>query len=95
MNTSSYVPFPGSEWFKSEPSSPIINLMATRLVEEGCSEFGPTGPPSAHPLSGNLWTTHHRDSYAMWQRKLGYQGADADGWPGPTSWGKLRVPYAE
>ncbi|GAA2621947.1 peptidoglycan-binding protein [Streptomyces tubercidicus] len=95
MNTSGYVPFPGSEWFKSEPNSPIIKMMAMRLVAEGCTEFGPAGPPSAHPLSGRHWTTYHRDSYAMWQRMLGYQGADADGWPGATSWGKLRVPYSE
>lgn len=95
MNTSGFVPFPGSEWFRSEPNSPIIKMMAMRLVAEGCTEFGPDRPPSAHPLSGRHWTPYHRDSYAMWQRKLGYQGADADGWPGETSWGKLRVPYSE
>ncbi|MEU6470688.1 peptidoglycan-binding protein [Streptomyces massasporeus] len=90
-----YVPFPGAEWFKSEPSSPIISMMAMRLAEEGCTEFGPSGPPSAHPLSGRRWTRYHRDSYGKWQRKLGYEGADADGWPGAKSWAKLRVPYSE
>ncbi|MFD5861816.1 peptidoglycan-binding protein [Streptomyces chartreusis] len=85
---SGYIPFPGSEWFKSQPNSPIITMMAIRLVEEGCSAYGQGGPPSQ-------WTTQHRDSYAMWQRKLGYGGADADGWPGSKSWAKLRVPYPD
>lgn len=83
---SGYVPFPGAAWFKSRPNSPIISMMGARLIEERCSAYGPGGPPSQ-------WTTQHRDSYAMWQRKLGYKGADADGWPGEKSWNKLRVPY--
>jgi LysM repeat protein len=83
---SNYIPFPGAEWFKSQPNSPIISEMAFRLMEEGCSAFGPAGPSSR-------WTGQHRQSYAKWQRKLGYQGADADGWPGEKSWTKLRVPY--
>ena len=83
---SRYVPFPGTAWFKTQPNSPIITAMGVRLIEEGCSAYGPGGPPSQ-------WTPQHRESYAMWQRKLGYHGADADGWPGETSWTKLRVPY--
>jgi hypothetical protein len=31
-------------------------------------------------------------AYAWWQRKLGYSGSDADGYPGKTSWDKLKVP---
>ncbi|KAA8641733.1 uncharacterized protein ATNIH1004_010672 [Aspergillus tanneri] len=31
-------------------------------------------------------------SYKCWQEKLGYNGADADGWPGKKSWNLLRVP---
>lgn len=83
---SGYVPFPGTAWFKTQPNSPIISSMGVRLIEEGCSAYGPGGPPSQ-------WTDQHRQSYAMWQRKLGYSGADADGWPGETSWTRLRVPY--
>ncbi|WP_282692704.1 peptidoglycan-binding protein [Streptomyces sp. CC208A] len=85
QDQSGYVPFPGAEWFKTEPNSPIISLMGARLIEERCSAYGQGGPPSQ-------WNTQHRDSYAMWQRKLGYGGADADGWPGAKSWTKLRVP---
>lgn len=31
-------------------------------------------------------------SYAKWQQKLGYGGADADGWPGKSTWDQLRAP---
>jgi LysM repeat protein len=83
---SPYVPFPGAAWFKTQPHSPVISMMGARLIEEGCSAYGPGGPPAQ-------WNAQHRESYAMWQYKLGYRGEDADGWPGPTSWNKLRVPY--
>ncbi|MFC8920415.1 peptidoglycan-binding protein [Streptomyces sp. NPDC047821] len=81
-----FVPFPGAAWFKTQPNSPIIAMMGARLIEERCSAYGPGGPSAQ-------WNQQHRDSYAMWQRKLGFRGADADGWPGETSWTKLRVPY--
>ncbi|TVL90375.1 peptidoglycan-binding protein [Streptomyces sp. SAJ15] len=81
-----FIPFPGGDWFKGLPNSPIIGMMATRLMEEGCSAYGPYGGQTQ-------WNEEHRKSYSLWQRKLGYTGADADGWPGRTSWDKLRVPY--
>ncbi|GAA2915956.1 hypothetical protein GCM10020221_09690 [Streptomyces thioluteus] len=33
-----------------------------------------------------------RNSYRLWQRKLGFTGSDADGLPGRTSWDALKVP---
>ncbi|MFF3336539.1 peptidoglycan-binding protein [Streptomyces sp. NPDC002888] len=83
---SNYIPFPGAAWFKTLPESPIIHEMGIRLMQEGCSAYGHTGP-------SYQWNAQHRDSYAKWQRKLHYKGADADGWPGQTSWAKLKVPY--
>ncbi|TJZ49455.1 hypothetical protein FCH28_24375 [Streptomyces piniterrae] len=80
-----FQPFPGAKWFHEEPSSPIITAMGERLVAEGCSEYA-KGP-------GPQWSEADRASYAKWQRKLGYAGAKADGWPGETSWEQLRVPY--
>ncbi|MFJ7069211.1 peptidoglycan-binding protein [Streptomyces sp. NPDC101115] len=79
-----YEPFPGTEWFKRHPRSPIVEAMGRRLVAEGCGRYR-VGP-------GPQWTDADRQSYAAWQRKLGYRGSDADGWPGPTSWARLRVP---
>ncbi|MER7167981.1 peptidoglycan-binding protein [Micromonospora sp. NPDC000207] len=79
-----YVPFPGTEWFEGRPNSRIITAMGVRLVQEGCNPYR-VGP-------GSQWSDVDRDAYAMWQRKLGFTGADADGWPGRTSWDRLRVP---
>jgi hypothetical protein len=80
-----YQPFPGAAWFHTQPDSAVVTAMGRRLVAEGCSAYR-QGP-------GPQWTEADRDSYAKWQRKLGYSGADADGWPGATSWAALKVPY--
>ncbi|WP_367621011.1 GH25 family lysozyme [Streptomyces olivoreticuli] len=77
-------PFPGADWFRDEPDSPIVTAMGRRLVAEGCSAY--TEGPSSQ------WTDADKLSYQRWQRKLGYSGTDADGWPGPASWDALRVP---
>ncbi|WP_420492967.1 peptidoglycan-binding protein [Kitasatospora camelliae] len=58
--------------------------MGRRLVEEGCGKYQ-SGP-------GPQWSETDRASYQAWQEKLGYSGADADGWPGEGSWNRLRVP---
>ncbi|MGX1133196.1 hypothetical protein RKD49_005386 [Streptomyces glaucescens] len=77
-------PFPGADWFKRSPRSAIVTAMGKRLVAEGYRGYA-EGP-------GPQWTEADRKAYAWWQRKLGYSGADADGWPGRSSWDKLRVP---
>lgn len=79
-----YVPFPGAAWFKTAPKSPVVHAMGRRLVEENCSAY--------REAPGPQWTQADRDSFAKWQRKLGYRGTDADGIPGPASWKALRVP---
>ncbi|MFJ4711246.1 peptidoglycan-binding protein [Streptomyces sp. NPDC088785] len=79
-------PFPGAAWFTKGPTSPVVTAMGRRLVAVGCSAYA-TGP-------GPRWTDADRASYARWQRRLGYTGAAADGWPGPTSWAALKVPYS-
>jgi hypothetical protein len=80
-----YQPFPGAAWFKNRPRSPIVTAMGKRLVAVGCSAYA-EGP-------GPQWTDADRESYAKWQRKMGYTGADADGWPGSKSWEALEVPF--
>ncbi|MCF6523060.1 peptidoglycan-binding protein [Streptomyces sp. JJ36] len=80
-----YQPFPGADWFHPAPRSAIVTAMGERLVAEGCSAYA-VGP-------GPQWTDADRRSYAKWQHKLGFRGADADGWPGRTSWTALKVPY--
>ncbi|MEU6141406.1 peptidoglycan-binding protein [Streptomyces sp. NPDC047081] len=82
-----YQPFPGTAWFKKNPESPVVTAMGKRLVSVGCSAYA-DGP-------GPQWTESDRRSYAKWQRKLGYTGSAADGWPGAASWAALKVPYVK
>ncbi|WP_307167685.1 peptidoglycan-binding protein [Streptomyces rishiriensis] len=81
-----YQPFPGAAWFRKNPKSAIVTALGRRLVAVGCSAYA-SGP-------GPQWTEADRLSYAKWQRKLGYTGSAADGWPGATSWAALKVPYS-
>ncbi|MGW2016041.1 peptidoglycan-binding protein [Streptomyces sp. NPDC001927] len=80
-----YQPFPGTAFFKANPSSPIVTAMGRRLMAEGCGRYQ-VGPSPR-------WSESDRQSYAAWQRKLGFRGTDADGWPGATSWNALKVPH--
>ncbi|GAA4885409.1 hypothetical protein GCM10023235_78080 [Kitasatospora terrestris] len=77
-------PFPGADFFHDGQVSPIITAMGQRLVEEGCSRYQ-VGP-------GPAWSSADQDSYAAFQRKLGFSDGDADGIPGQTSWDRLHVP---
>lgn len=77
-------PFPGGSYFKVGRRSALITAMGRRLVANGCSAYA-VGP-------GPSWSEADRKSYAKWQRKLGYNGAAADGIPGAASWAKLKVP---
>ncbi|MFH9419985.1 peptidoglycan-binding protein [Streptomyces sp. NPDC017529] len=79
-------PFPGAAFFAEGRRSPVITAMGRRLVAEGCARYE-VGP-------GPEWTAADRNSYAAWQRKLGYSGGDADGIPGRVSWDRLCVPRA-
>lgn len=79
-----YQPFPGVDWFKKNPRSPIVTAMGRRLVAEGCSAYA-SGP-------GPQWTTADRDSFRKWQKKLGDAPQFCDGWPGRKQWDALKVP---
>ncbi|MCX5398473.1 peptidoglycan-binding protein [Streptomyces sp. NBC_00102] len=81
-----YAPFPGAAYFKKNPRSALITAMGRRLVAEGCGKYK-SGP-------GPQWTEVDRLSYAAWQRKRGFSGTSADGWPGAQTWAALRVPKA-
>lgn len=76
--------YPGKDFFRVGRSSPVIAAMARRLIAENCDAY------DVRP--GQVWNEAHRRSYAAWQLKCGYLGADADGIPGSTSWKRLRVP---
>lgn len=79
-----YAPYPGAGFFRLGKKHPLITAMGKRLVAEGYKGYA-VGP-------GPEFTRADIKAYAWWQRKLGYSGADADGYPGKTSWNKLKVP---
>ncbi|KAA6220606.1 hypothetical protein CP973_00340 [Streptomyces albofaciens JCM 4342] len=79
-----YEPFPGADWFKRSPRSPIVTAMGRRLVEEGCSAYS-DGP-------GPQWTNADRESFRKWQKRLGDAPQYCDGWPGRRQWDALKVP---
>lgn len=79
-----YEPFPGANWFKGMPHSPVVTATGKRLVVNHCGRYS-VGP-------GPDWSDADRESYAAWQRRCGFSGTDANGWPGRTSWDKLKVP---
>jgi hypothetical protein len=80
-----YEPYPGASFFVPGRRSPIIKAMHARLVAVGCNYYRSSA-------DADVWGSGDERSYAAWQRKLGYTGADANGIPGPTSWTKLQVP---
>lgn len=79
-----YAPFPGSGFFRLGQNHPLILAMGKRLVAEGYKGY--QVGPSQKFERGDI------KAYAWWQRKLGYSGKDADGYPGKASWDKLKVP---
>lgn len=79
-----YAPFPGSGFFRLGRDHPLILAMGKALVREGYRGYQ-VGPSSKFER-GDI------KAIAWWQRKLGYSGSDADGYPGKTSWDRLRVP---
>lgn len=79
-----YAPFPGTSFFRLGKRHPLILAMGKRLVAEGYKGYK-VGPSDTFER-GDI------KAYAWWQRKLGYEGSDADGYPGKTSWDKLKVP---
>lgn len=81
-----FEPFPGAAYFKRSPKSDLVTRMGKRLVAERCGAYD-VGP-------GPQWSVRDQESYRKWQRKCGFTGADADGWPGASSWAKLQVPKA-
>lgn len=83
-----YQPFPGADWFRKNPNSPIVTAMGKRLVAEGCGKYL-SGP-------GPQWTDADRESYRRWQQKCGFTGRKAaDGWPGEVSWNRLKVLFVK
>ncbi len=82
--TPSYAPYPGTTFFKIGKKHALVKAMGKRLVAEGYKGYK-VGPSEE-------FTRADIKAYAWWQKKLGYTGAAADGYPGAKSWKALKVP---
>lgn len=80
-----YEPFPGSAFFHTGRSSPIITALGRRLVALGFGDHYSAGP-------GPSWTNADKKNVAAFQRSKPELAGDADGIPGPKTWELLRVP---
>ncbi|MFF4060805.1 peptidoglycan-binding protein [Streptomyces sp. NPDC001668] len=85
VRVSNTEPFPGASFFHTGRKSPIIAAMHHRLVATGCDRY------QSH-ANADVWGPGDVKSYAAFQKKLGFDGAAANGIPGETSWDKLQVP---
>lgn len=79
-----YAPFPGVGFFKVGRNSPIVTALGKRLVALGYKGYK-VGP-------GPKWGEADRKGVAWFQSKQGWTGRDADGYPGPETWKRLKVP---
>ncbi|MFB6438791.1 peptidoglycan-binding protein [Streptomyces sp. NPDC056411] len=80
------VPFPGKQWFHHQPNNKVVLAMARRLQQEGC------GSPYHPPEPDTKWSSADKAAYSLFQKKNGFIGADADGFPGKVTWDRLKVP---
>lgn len=77
-----YAPFPGVGFFRLGKEHDLVTQMGKAIKKAGYkADYTPT----------RTFTRADIKAYAWWQRKLGYSGTAADGYPGKTSWDKLKV----
>lgn len=79
-----YAPFPGNSFFKKGKNSPVITALGKALVKAGYKGYK-SGP-------GPTFTQSDVDAVKWFQKKQGWSGSDADGYPGLETWKRLKVP---
>lgn len=79
-----YAAFPGQGFFRLGKKHPLVAEMGKALIRAGYKGYKVGAGPE--------FTRADIKAYAWWQRKLGYTGSAADGYPGKSSWDKLKVP---
>lgn len=79
-----YAPFPGVGFFRLGREHDLILAMGKALVREGYRGYqvGPSRKFERGDIKAVAW----------FQRKQGWSGTDADGYPGPETWRRLKVP---
>lgn len=79
-----YEPFPGRAFFRIGRVSKRITALGRALEKAGYKgyKFGP----------GSLFTKQDLAAVKWFQKKQGWSGADADGYPGSETWKRLKIP---
>ncbi|MER5639601.1 peptidoglycan-binding protein [Kitasatospora sp. NPDC002227] len=75
-------PFPGTAAFGPGQSNDAVRQLGEQLVRKGFSRHYTEGP-------GPTWSESDRLNVADYQHSLGWQGSEADGYPGPDTWKHL------
>jgi peptidoglycan hydrolase-like protein with peptidoglycan-binding domain len=81
-----YAPYPGKSFFYLGKTHPLILALGKALVREGYKGYA-VGPSTKFER-GDI------KAVAWFQRKQGWSGTDADGYPGPETWKRLKVAQA-
>ncbi|MGW2828226.1 peptidoglycan-binding protein [Streptomyces sp. NPDC001286] len=74
--------FPGAGYFGPGADNKYVTQLGQMLVARGAARFYTTGP-------GPRWSDADRRATEAFQLAQGWQGADADGLPGPQTWALL------
>lgn len=77
--------FPGSDKFFLGATGDYITFLGKMLIKVGWTGYT-TG-------AGPKFTVTDQAAVAWYQRKQGWSGSDADGFPGPTTWTRLLTEY--
>lgn len=78
-----YAPYPGRGFFRLGQNSPLITELGKALVRAGWTGYK-VGP-------GPSFSRTDIKAVAWFQRRQGWSGSDADGYPGPETWKRLKV----
>lgn len=78
-----YAPFPGVGFFRLGKKDKLITELGKALVRAGYKGYT-VGP-------GPEFTRADIKAVAWFQKKQGWTGNDADGYPGPETWKRLKV----
>ncbi|MDJ0344677.1 peptidoglycan-binding protein [Streptomyces sp. H10-C2] len=74
--------YPGASAFGPGAKNASVTRLGTMLAARGARSYYTVGP-------GSLWTDADLGATSAFQRAQGWSGGDADGLPGPTTWGYL------
>ncbi len=78
-----YAPYPGDGYFYLGRRSKLVTELGKALVKAGYKGYK-QGP-------GPTFTLADKKGVTWFQKKQGWTGKDADGYPGPETWKRLKV----